>query len=115
MVRIKSRYPNLPPIYITENGAAGNDQCIEGKVEDEQRQRYLQQHLLALDRAIERGVNVHGYFAWSLMDNFEWAFGYNQRFGIVHVDYQTQKRTLKQSAIAYRNMLLARSEENKNG
>lgn len=115
LVRIKSRYTNLPPIYITENGAAGNDQCIEGKVDDEQRQRYFQAHLLALDKAIESGVNVHGYFAWSLMDNFEWAFGYVQRFGIVHVDYQTQERTLKQSAIAYRNMLLARSEENKNG
>lgn len=115
LLRLKTRYSNLPPIYITENGAAGNDQCVDGAVDDEQRQHYFQTHLLAVDQAIEQGVNVQGYFAWSLMDNFEWAFGYAQRFGMVHVDYHTQKRTLKQSAIAYRNMLLARSEENKNG
>ncbi|MFL7048341.1 family 1 glycosylhydrolase, partial [Vibrio cyclitrophicus] len=70
-------------------------------------------HIEAVHNAVEAGVRVDGYFAWSLMDNFEWAFGYCQRFGIVHVDYQTQKRTLKQSAIAYQNMLLERAEENK--
>ncbi|EHZ7121859.1 TPA: beta-glucosidase [Vibrio vulnificus] len=111
LLRLKQRYPNLPPVYITENGAAGEDTCINGEVNDEQRVRYFQSHLLALDEAIRAGVNVQGYFAWSLMDNFEWAYGYKQRFGIVHVDYATQKRTLKQSAIAYRNTLLARAEE----
>ncbi|MCJ0811032.1 GH1 family beta-glucosidase [Vibrio vulnificus] len=111
LLRLKQRYPNLPPVYITENGAAGEDACINGEVNDEQRVRYFQSHLLALDEAIRAGVNVQGYFAWSLMDNFEWAYGYKQRFGIVHVDYATQKRTLKQSAIAYRNTLLARAEE----
>ncbi|HAS6197720.1 TPA: beta-glucosidase [Vibrio vulnificus] len=111
LLRLKQRYPNLPPVYITENGAAGEDACINGEVNDEQRVRYFQSHLLALDEAISAGVNVQGYFAWSLMDNFEWAYGYKQRFGIVHVDYATQKRTLKQSAIAYRNTLLARAEE----
>jgi beta-glucosidase len=112
LLRLNDRYPNLPPLYITENGAAGDDHCIAGEVNDEQRVRYFQLHLEALDAAIKAGVNVNGYFAWSLMDNFEWAYGYKQRFGIVHVDYQTQKRTLKASAIAYRNMLLDRAEEN---
>ncbi|MHA2940235.1 GH1 family beta-glucosidase [Vibrio sp. RC27] len=113
LVRFKERYDNLPPLYITENGAAGNDQVHDGGVNDSQRVRYFQTHLEAVDNAIKAGVRVDGYFAWSLMDNFEWAFGYQQRFGIVHVDYQTQKRTLKQSAIAYRNMLQQRAEENK--
>ncbi|MGO1296776.1 MAG: GH1 family beta-glucosidase [Vibrio sp.] len=113
LVRIKERYPNVPPLYVTENGAAGDDQCIDGRVNDEQRVRYFQEHLNAVDDAIKSGVQVDGYFAWSLMDNFEWAFGYCQRFGMVYVDYETQKRTLKQSAIAYQNMLLERAGENK--
>ncbi|WP_136482915.1 GH1 family beta-glucosidase [Vibrio sp. H11] len=113
LVRLKERYPNLPPLYVTENGAAGDDQCVDGHVNDDQRVRYFQQHLCAVDEAIRSGVQIDGYFAWSLMDNFEWAFGYCQRFGMVYVDYETQKRTLKQSAIAYQNMLLERTEENK--
>ncbi|MGC9401200.1 GH1 family beta-glucosidase [Vibrio genomosp. F10 str. 9ZC157] len=114
LVRINQRYDDLPPLYITENGAAGDDQTvINGEVNDEQRVRYFQSHLNAVDQAIRAGVRVDGYFAWSLMDNFEWSFGYCQRFGMVHVDYKTQQRTLKQSAIAYRNTLLARAEENK--
>lgn len=113
LVRFKDRYDNLPPLYITENGAACNDELRDGAVTDTQRVAYFQSHLEAVDKAIRAGVRVDGYFAWSLMDNFEWAFGYEQRFGIVHVDYATQKRTLKQSAIAYRNMLLERAEENK--
>ncbi len=112
LLRLNDRYDNLPPLYITENGAAGEDDCINGEVNDTQRVNYFQAHLEAVDSAIKSGVNVQGYFAWSLMDNFEWAFGYKQRFGIVHVEYETQKRTLKQSAIAYRNMLLERREEN---
>jgi beta-glucosidase len=114
LVRLNERYDDLPPLYITENGAAGDDQTVvNGEVNDEQRVRYFQTHLNAVDQAIKAGVRVDGYFAWSLMDNFEWSFGYCQRFGMVHVDYQTQQRTLKQSAIAYRNTLLARAEENK--
>lgn len=113
LIRLHNRYDNIPPMYITENGAAGNDSVENGAVDDEQRVRYFQGHLNAVDEAIKEGVRVDGYFAWSLMDNFEWAFGYRQRFGIVHVDYATQKRTLKNSAIAYRNMLLERAEENK--
>ncbi|MDN3678848.1 GH1 family beta-glucosidase [Vibrio tapetis subsp. quintayensis] len=113
LVRFKERYSNLPPLYITENGAAGDDKLVDGVVNDEQRVRYFQGHLNAVDQAIRLGVRVDGYFAWSLMDNFEWAFGYCQRFGMVHVDYTTQKRTLKNSAIAYQNMLIERAEEMK--
>jgi len=113
LVRLKQRYSNLPDLYITENGAAGDDHCVSGEVNDEQRVRYFQGHLEAVDASMRSGVPVKGYFAWSLMDNFEWAFGYRQRFGMVHVDYKTQKRTLKQSAIAYRNMLSERAEGNK--
>ncbi len=113
LVRFKERYSNLPPLYITENGAAGDDKLVDGVVNDDQRVRYFQGHLNAVDQAIRLGVRVDGYFAWSLMDNFEWAFGYCQRFGMVHVDYITQKRTLKNSAIAYQNMLIKRAQEMK--
>ncbi|EAQ63261.1 beta-glucosidase [Marinomonas sp. MED121] len=98
----------LPPIYITENGAACDDKLVEGEVHDEQRVRYLNAHLNAIHNAIEAGVNIQGYFAWSLMDNFEWAEGYSKRFGLVYVDYNTQERTLKASAKAYRELLLSR-------
>lgn len=95
----------LPPIYITENGAAQDDVPVDGKVHDAMRLDYLQQHLLAVHDAITQGVDVKGYFAWSLMDNFEWAEGYSKRFGIVYVDYQTQQRIPKSSAMAYRGLL----------
>ncbi len=113
LVRIHTRYPHMPAMLITENGAACDDELVDGEVNDLQRVDYFQSHLAAVDRAIRQGVNVQGYFAWSLMDNFEWAYGYRQRFGIVYVDYSTQKRTLKRSAIAYRNMLLACRQENR--
>jgi beta-glucosidase len=100
----------LPPIYITENGAAVDDHVIDGVVNDEQRYRYYQNHLSMVDQAIKKGVDVRGYFAWSLMDNFEWAEGYKMRFGIVYVDYETQKRTLKQSAIKFQEFLSARKQ-----
>lgn len=99
---------NLPPIYITENGAAMPDVIMDGEVHDDDRLAYYQSHLIALDKAIEAGVNVQGYFAWSLMDNFEWAEGYVKRFGLVYVDYETQKRTIKKSGKAYANMLSAK-------
>ncbi len=77
----------MPPLYITENGAAIDDKLVQGVVADPDRLQYYQQHLVALDPAIRQGVRVDGYFAWSLMDNFEWAEGYLKRFGIVYVDY----------------------------
>jgi beta-glucosidase len=98
----------LPPIYITENGAAMADKLVHNEVNDLDRIDYYQQHLLAVNSAITQGVNVHGYFAWSLMDNFEWAEGYLKRFGIVHVDYASQTRTVKGSGKAYKSLILSR-------
>ncbi len=95
----------LPPVYITENGAAVNDHVVDGAVDDEMRYNYYQSHLNAVDSAIESGVDIHGYFAWSLMDNFEWAEGYKKRFGIVYVDYQSQARTIKASGLAYKQLV----------
>ncbi|WP_367136953.1 GH1 family beta-glucosidase [Saccharothrix sp. HUAS TT1] len=85
------------PLVVTENGSAFPDVVEGGEVVDEERTRYLVDHLRALHAAIAAGVDVRGYFAWSLLDNFEWAAGYSQRFGIVHVDYETQVRTVKRS------------------
>jgi len=96
----------LPPLIITENGAAFADTVsADGQVHDEPRVRYLQDHFAAVHEAMRQGVHVDGYFVWSLLDNFEWTSGYEKRFGIVHVDYATQQRTLKQSALWYRDFL----------
>jgi len=95
----------LPPVFITENGAAYQDDVVGGRVDDEQRRQYIESHLVAVADVIELGVDVRGYFVWSLMDNFEWAEGYRKRFGIVHVDYPTQRRTLKSSALWYQALL----------
>ncbi len=100
----------LPPIFITENGAAMKDPLVHGEINDINRIEYYQSHLMAVHNAIELGVNIQGYFAWSLMDNFEWAEGYLKRFGIVYVDYKTQKRTLKASGYAYKDLINQRKE-----
>jgi len=92
-------------IYITENGSAWDDSVINDKVDDPHRVSYLERHLDAMLAAKAQGAPVHGYFAWSLMDNFEWAFGYSKRFGIVYVDYETQKRIPKSSALYYRERI----------
>ncbi|HYG60379.1 MAG TPA: family 1 glycosylhydrolase, partial [Symbiobacteriaceae bacterium] len=76
----------------------------DGQVDDPKRAAYLRGHLAACHQAIQEGVNLKGYFAWSLMDNFEWGYGYTQRFGIVHVDFKTLKRTPKQSALFFRDV-----------
>lgn len=104
MVSLNERY-DLPPIYITENGAAMADSMTDGEVVDVDRVEYYHRHLNAVNDAIDQGVNIAGYFAWSLMDNFEWAEGYLKRFGIVYVDYETQQRTVKLSGNAYRELL----------
>jgi beta-glucosidase len=89
-----------PSIVITENGASYADgPSPDGQVHDARRQAYFEGHLGGCHEAIAAGVPLHGYFAWSLMDNFEWAYGYAQRFGLVHVDYETQQRTPKDSLI----------------
>lgn len=105
LTRLRADYPNLPPVVITENGAAFADERTGGHVHDPQRVTYLQTHLTALKDALDAGVDVRGYFAWSLMDNFEWAYGYEKRFGLVYVDYATQERVLKDSARWYRQFL----------
>ncbi len=96
-------------LYVTENGAAFDDELVvedgESRVHDTQRATFLREHLTATLDARDAGVDVRGYFYWSLMDNFEWAWGYNKRFGIVHVDYDTQVRTLKDSALEYRRII----------
>ncbi len=94
------------PIYVTENGAAYDDVPDEdGEVPDERRVSFLQRYIAQVARAIDEGADVRGYYLWSLMDNFEWAFGYDQRFGITRVDFETQKRTIKQSGYWYRDVI----------
>jgi beta-glucosidase len=95
----------LPSVLITENGGAFKDPVLEGQVHDADRVDYLRNHMAAVADALDQGVPMAGYMVWSLMDNFEWASGYVKRFGIVHVDYDTLKRTPKQSAHWYRDFL----------
>ena len=104
---VASRYGN-PPIYITENGAAFDDAVSpDSHVHDERRVQYLDSHLRAAEEAIQSGVDLRGYYLWSLLDNFEWAAGYSNRFGIVRVDPDTQNRLVKDSARFYANVIRA--------
>lgn len=103
--RIARDYAGSVPLYVTENGASYDDIVTDGAVDDAERTAYLRSHLAAVLDAIERGVDVRGYFAWSLFDNFEWAWGYDKRFGIVHVDYGTQERTIKRSGHEYARVI----------
>jgi beta-glucosidase len=95
----------LPPVWITENGAADNTPVAGGVCNDEMRCRYLEQHLQQVAELVKTGADIRGYYVWSLLDNFEWAQGYSQRFGIVHVDFATQHRTAKKSALMLRALL----------
>ncbi|MFF5973843.1 GH1 family beta-glucosidase [Streptomyces sp. NPDC012769] len=105
LVRLRDDLPGVP-LVITENGAAYEDYADpEGQVKDPERVAYLRAHLAAVHRAIEDGADVRGYFLWSLLDNFEWAYGYSKRFGIVHVDFATQRRTFKDSAHWYAEVI----------
>jgi beta-glucosidase len=104
LLRLHHHYP-VPPMYVTENGGAFKDQLKDGKVDDSQRTDYIARHIWAVAEAMRQGVKMEGYMVWSLLDNFEWASGYEKRFGIVHVDYETQRRTLKNSALWYREFL----------
>jgi beta-glucosidase len=107
LVRVAEQHRNIP-VHITENGSAWPDELApDGAVHDGDRTAYLHSHLDAVAEAIAAGADVRGYFAWSLMDNFEWAYGYSKRFGLVHVDYSSQKRTLKDSARAYSEVISA--------
>ena len=94
------------PLVVTENGMSGHDWVsLDGRVHDPARIDFLNRYLLSLQKAARDGVDVRGYFQWSIMDNFEWAEGYKHRFGLIHVDYETQKRTLKDSAYWYREVI----------
>ncbi|NNG24153.1 GH1 family beta-glucosidase [Telluria aromaticivorans] len=105
LLRIESDY-HPGPMYITENGSCYPDEVnAQGEIEDVERRRYLVRHLMALASAIRDGAPVKGYFAWSLLDNFEWAEGYLKRFGLTHIDYATQERRLKSSGKWYRAFL----------
>ncbi|MFD9482919.1 family 1 glycosylhydrolase [Streptomyces sp. NPDC059991] len=111
-----SRYPRLPPLWITENGSAEADSVApDGRVHHAERIDYLAGHLAAaVADAVEAGVDVRGYYVWSLLDNFEWARGYGQRFGLVHVDHDTLTRTPKDSYRWHRGLITAhraRTEE----
>jgi beta-glucosidase len=97
----------LPPLIITENGAAYRDRVENGRVDDEARRQYLESHVRAAADAIEHGVDLRGYFVWSLLDNFEWASGYEKRFGLYYVDYATQARIAKRSATWYAQLARA--------
>jgi len=101
-VLVRLSREGAPPLYVHENGAAFADVVgDDGRVHDEERRRYIEDHLAACLDAVDAGVDLRGYMVWSLFDNFEWAEGYTQRFGIVHVDFDTQRRTPKDSALWY--------------
>jgi beta-glucosidase len=104
LVKLNAEYA-LPPIYITENGMASADSVDAGNVDDHARIEFIASHLAALMAAMDQGVDVAGYFLWSLLDNFEWNSGYSKRFGIVHVDYASQRRTPKASARWYSDLV----------
>ena len=109
LLRVARDYGDIP-LLITENGAAFDDLVDGGDVvEDEQRVDYLRAHIGAVERAREQGVDLRGYYVWSLLDNFEWEWGYDKRFGIVYVDYPTQRRIPKRSALWYRDLIASRN------
>jgi beta-glucosidase len=104
LLRLQHDY-TVPPLYVTENGGAFKDTIVDGCITDTERTDYIARHIDAVADAIRQGVQMEGYMVWSLLDNFEWASGYEKRFGIVHVDYESQRRTLKASALWYADFL----------
>jgi beta-glucosidase len=108
LLRLEREYTDLP-LLITENGAAFDDRLDVDGVDDQRRVAYLREHVAAVERARAQGVDVRGYYIWSLLDNFEWEWGYGKRFGIVYVDYPTQRRIPKQSALWYRELITSRN------
>lgn len=110
LLKLKTGYPEIPEVIITENGAAYPDVLDKnGNVIDPKREDYIREYLRAVHQAIEDGVNVTGYLLWSFLDNWEWAQGYPKRFGIVYVDYPTQRRTVKQSSNFYKSVIQTNS------
>jgi beta-glucosidase len=110
--RIHRDYPEIPYLMITENGSSYDDVVeADGSINDTARTSYLSRHLQSLQKAVAAGVPVKGYFAWSLLDNFEWAEGYAKRFGLVRVDYKTLERTPKLSAKRFKEIIAANSAD----
>jgi beta-glucosidase len=108
LVAVAGETPEGLELYVTENGCAAPDVVGNGgEVEDHERIDYLYRHLEAARQAVDRGVPLAGYFVWSLLDNFEWAWGYDQRFGLIYVDFETQQRVPKQSAAFYREVAVS--------
>jgi len=105
MLKKFDAYPGVKNIYVTENGAAFNDVPEDGEINDVKRLNYIKGYLNALLKAKKEGVNVNGYFVWSFTDNFEWAEGYHPRFGLVYIDFKTQKRIVKASGKWYGEFL----------
>lgn len=109
LVSLSDQFPDQP-LMVTENGAAFDDVvAADGSVPDPERQDYLRRHFTAAHRALQRGVDLRGYFVWSLLDNFEWGYGYSKRFGIVRVDFDTLQRTVKDSGHWYRELIRSRA------
>lgn len=104
LLRLNRDY-DVPPLYVTENGGAFKDSLVDGRIRDTNRTEFIARHIEAVALAMQQGVRMEGYMVWSLLDNFEWASGYEKRFGIVHVDYASQRRTLKDSAVWYRDFV----------
>lgn len=104
MFYIKNRYPNYKSIYITENGLGYKDELIDGRIDDQARVDYVNKHFRAIQSAIEVGINVRGYFIWSLQDMFSWTNGYNKRYGLFYIDFETQKRIPKNSAYWWKEL-----------
>jgi beta-glucosidase len=98
-------YGSVKEIIITENGAAFKDEVVDGVVNDAARIEYFEEYLHGVLKAKQEGMNIKGYMAWTLMDNFEWSEGYKARFGLIHVDFETQLRTIKNSGYWFRDFL----------
>jgi beta-glucosidase len=113
MIKQFNQYKEINQLYITENGAAFNDRIIDGHINDEKRVNYIKAYIEQVLRAKNEGLKVDGYFVWSLLDNFEWSEGYTPRFGIVHVDFETQHRTVKKSGKWYSNFIKEHEQNSK--
>ena len=105
LIRTHQEYTEGLPILVTENGMANPDVTTKSTVPDPERIQYIDQHLQAVNEALDHGVPVAGYYAWSLLDNYEWALGYEKRFGLVHVDFETLKRRPKDSYFHLKKLL----------
>src|SRR5690606_5461362 len=105
MLKKFSLYEGIKKLIVTENGAAFKDEVMHGEIHDTQRKEYLQKYITEVLRAKQDGINVQGYFVWSFTDNFEWAEGFLPRFGLVHIDYNSQKRIIKDTVKRYKSFL----------